>query len=116
MQSNDKIYETLVDYETIHKNIKKYRIQSQLSQSQLAEKSNISTKYLSRLENNHYKSHLHVYLQIAAALNISIYDLIDNDRSNDNFIEQVKSLTRDLSRSQKDLLLDGIRILKKHKF
>lgn len=116
MDNNEKIYESIVDYETIHNNIKKYRILSGLSQSQLAEKSNISTKYLSRLENNHYKSHLHVYLQITDALQISIYDLINNDEEKNSFVEQIKVLTKDLSKNQKDLLLDEIKVLKKHKF
>lgn len=113
----DKIYEKIIDYSIINSNIKKYREKAELTQTQLAEKSHISEKYLSRLENNHYKARLHIYLQIAIALNISIYDLIGNKNNvDDNFADQINLLTKDMTDNQKEMLCESIKLIKKYEF
>lgn len=111
----EEIYEPMINYLTIHSNIKKFRIRAKLTQAQLAEKSNISSKYLSNLENNHYKSHLHVYIQIADALDISIYDLIEDSKQK-RFIDKFAIKIKDFSDIQKALLLDETNIIKKYNF
>ena len=111
------IYESSIDYSIINANIRKYRQKAGLTQAQLAERSHITTKYLSRLENNYYKSHLHIYIQIANSLNISIYDLIDDtDNKADNFVVQLKILTADMTDNQKKMLLESINMIKKFNF
>ena len=112
----DDIYKCVVDYSIVNANIRKYRQQAHLTQSELAEKSHIAPKYLSKLENNYYKSRLHVYFQIAEALNISIYDLISNSERDKDFVSQLNLLTRDITDNQKKLILDGIKLIKTYKF
>ncbi len=114
----EDIYESPIDYSVINANVKKYRQQAGLTQAELAERSHITAKYLSRLENNYYKSHLHIYIQIANSLNISIYDLI-GDTSNtadEDFISQLKIMTADMSDNQKKMLLESINTIKKFDF
>ncbi len=114
---DDDIYESCVDYSIINKNIKKYRQAAKLNQSELAEKSHITSKYLSRLENNYYKGSLHVYIQIANALNISIYDLMNEAKNNhDDFINRLVISTADMSENQKNILLESIQLIKRYKF
>ncbi len=112
----DDIYESCVDYSVINRNIKKYRKAAKLKQPELAERSHITAKYLSRLENNYYKGSLHVYVQIANALNISIYDLMNKTKDDDDFINRLLMLTADMSENQKSILLDSIQLIKKFKF
>lgn len=117
-KTTENIYESTVDYSVINANIKKYRQQAGLTQAELAERSHITAKYLSRLENNYYKSHLHIYIQIANSLNISIYDLIGDTSNNadKDFIFQLKMLISDMSDNQKNMLLESINTIKKFDF
>lgn len=63
----------------VSKNIKKFRIQNNLTQKQLAEKIGISLSYLSKIEaSNCNKSFsLHVLFDIADALNVDIKEFFD---------------------------------------
>lgn len=113
-KTND-IYDCIIKYDVLNSNIKKFRQQANLTQLELAEKSHINSKYLSRLENNYYKSHLHVYIQIAEALNISVYDLIgDITNEKQSFIDQVKLLTNDMNEKQRKLILESIALIRKY--
>lgn len=113
----DEIFESALDYSIINANIKKYRLKAGLKQAQLAERSHITAKYLSRLENNYYKGYLHIYIQIANALNISVYDLINDTNSRtDDFIKQLELLTTDMTDNQKKMLLESINMIKKFDF
>ena len=104
----------IIDYAVVNANIRKYRKKAKLTQAQ---KSHISPKYLSRLENNYYNGHLHIYVQIAIALNITIYDLIGNttDTKHD-FVNQIELLTRDMTDNQKDAIFESIKLIKKYNF
>lgn len=113
----DDIYECLIDYSVVNANIKKYREKKNITQEKLAEKSHITAKYLSRLENNHYKGRLHIYVQIAAALNMSVYDLIEDESQKDNaFAKQIIMIAKDMSDNQKEMLLENIELIKRYKF
>lgn len=109
----EDIYEPMIDYSTINSNIKKYRLNANLTQAQLAEKSHISSKYLSSLENNRYKSHLHVYIQIADALDISVYDLLE-DENQKKFIDKLIIKVKDFTDVQKAFLLEETNLIKKY--
>lgn len=112
-----EVYENLIDYSVVNSNIRKYREKANLTQEQLAEKSHISSKYLSRLENNYYKGRLHIYVQIAVALNISLYDLIGNaDDIQNDFSNQINLLAQNMTSNQKEMLFESIKLIKKYKF
>ncbi len=63
----------------VSKNIKKFRIQNNLTQKQLAEKIGISLSYLSKIEasNCNESFSLHVLFDIADALNVDIKEFFD---------------------------------------
>ncbi|MBU5448986.1 helix-turn-helix domain-containing protein [Acetivibrio sp. MSJd-27] len=113
----DEYYDNFVDYSIVNSNIRKYREKAELTQAQLAEKSHISTKYLSRLENNHYKGRLHVYVQIAIALDITLYDLIGNAKNTeDDFLNQLNLLTQNITDNKKKMLLENLKTMKNYDF
>jgi transcriptional regulator with XRE-family HTH domain len=66
-------------FKVISENIKKYRIENNLTQRELADKVGISLSYLSKIEaSNCNKSFsLHVLFDIADALNIDIKEFFD---------------------------------------
>lgn len=113
----DELIDNLMDYSVVNSNIRKYREKAGLTQEQLAEKCHISSKYLSRLENNYYKGHLHVYVQIATALNISLYDLLGKiSDKEENFAKQIVFLTESMTYNQREALLESIELIKKYIF
>lgn len=62
--------------EHIAKRIKKFRINAGLSQTELAAKCNVSKSLISKIESNKASLHLDLLLDIANALNISLFELL----------------------------------------
>ena len=60
-------------------NIKYYRIKAYLTQEDLAEKANVTSKYISDLERGIFNVSLEKLEQIANALNIEAYLLLKDD-------------------------------------
>ena len=60
-------------------NIKYYRIKANLTQEDLAEKANVTSKYISDLERGIFNVSLEKLEQIANALNIEAYLLLKDD-------------------------------------
>lgn len=73
--------------EQISKNIKEYRTERKFTQEQLAEKSNLSISFISRLERNALDNISILKLnQISKALNVSITNLIELQNKNNKDI------------------------------
>lgn len=111
----DELFDNIMDYSVVNSNIRTYREKAGLTQAQLAEKSQISSKYLSRLENNYYKGHLHIYVQIAAALGISLYDLLGKSSDEEeDFAKQIVFLSQNMSCTQRDALFEITKLIKNY--
>lgn len=82
----------------ISKNIKKYREDLNISQRELARRSNISGQMVSKIENNLTKPSLDTLNKIAAALGVSVNELISDD---------TLSLT-DMDKEDKSFYLDCV--------
>ena len=67
-----------MDYYKIGQKIRKIRKAHGLSQEELAEKINISTTHMSHIETGNTKLSLPVFVDIAAALEVRLDDLLDN--------------------------------------
>ncbi len=63
--------------EVLGKNVKFYRLQNKLTQEQLAEKSDISPRYVSDIENANANISLDKLERVAASLNIDSYKLLE---------------------------------------
>ena len=72
----------------IGQNIKYYRIDKHLSQEALAEKTNLSAKYISHLELGNRTPSVDSLIKIANALNVStdllLFDLVDSSYKDKN--------------------------------
>ncbi|TJX14596.1 helix-turn-helix transcriptional regulator [Tissierella creatinini] len=66
-------------FKAISENIKKFRVQNNLTQRELAEKVGISLSYLTKIEatNCNKSFSLHVLFDIADALNVDIKEFFD---------------------------------------
>lgn len=75
-------------YETISRNIKKYRILANITQEELAEKANYSYQFIRRIEASKTKKtfSLDTLITLTHALNVDIVDLFE-EVSDEEFIE-----------------------------
>ena len=68
-----------MDYALLGKRIKEYRVKRNLTQEVLSEKVEISSVFLSQIENNKRIPSLETVYKVAKALNISIDSLFDDE-------------------------------------
>ena len=72
------------DKEYIAKKIREYRKKSGLTQAELAEKIDIGTKQISRIEIGDFYPSLSTFFKLAEVLKINFSDFVTTDLSNDN--------------------------------
>ena len=75
-------------------NIKYYRIKANLTQEDLAEKANVTSKYISDLERGIFNVSLEKLEQIANALNIEAYLLLKDDFRDEVIPTKVDMVTK----------------------
>lgn len=100
---------------SIGQKIKSFRKENNLTQKELAKKSNISRSYLADIENDRYNASLDTLKSIANALEVNISDLIEDlSKTNDNKItknkEQIKTIAAHLE--DKDLTDKKVKLIK----
>ena len=76
------------------KNVKYYRFRACLTQEQLAEKINVSTNYIGRLERGQHNPSLAKLELIASILNIEPYELLIKHNGIDRIQNRIKVTTR----------------------
>lgn len=72
------------DKKYIAKKIKEYRLQNGLTQAELAEKIDIGTKQISRLEVGDFYPSLNTFLKIVETLHINLNDFIAQNPKDEN--------------------------------
>lgn len=108
----------MIDYVAIGRKIRMYRNQSQITQSDLAEKLNVSAKYISAIERGVSKVSLIRLDEIANLLNVKIVDLLADSDTTKSYYGEVEliELTKNWSAKQKSILIDVISSLNKNKY
>jgi len=84
-----------MDYVMLGKNIRKFRVLASLTQKQLAEKVDCSTRHIGQVEMGKNIPSLEITVAIANALKVGIDQLVygDLDNRTDYFIEELAALT-----------------------
>ena len=102
-------------YSAIGKKIKEYRVKNHLTQEELAEKLNISVKFVSRIENGNGGVKLETLINAMNLLsitpNIAFYDLIKNDDLELQLL--LSSKISELSKDKIEFLISFIDLFKK---
>jgi len=103
-----------IDYKAIGKRVRELRQQQDLSQDQLASKAEITSVYLSNLENGHGKGSLPTFLKIANALGSGVDALLcDNiNESHRIFEEHLGALLSDCSIEELKIVIGTVKGLK----
>lgn len=111
------------DFElNIGNNIRHYRKANQLTQEKLAEKANLSVKFISMLESDPKRNiSIQALAKIATALNVPLEALIAEDGTPNTHRPYTKMLLDILTKMPQDLsdefslnFLDNIKIFEKH--
>ena len=107
-----------MDYIAIGRKIKMYRKRLNLTQSQLAEKLDVSSKYISSIERGIAKTSLNKLENISKILKVDIVKLIsDCDISSPNYaMSEISSLIETWSADKKDFLIALIEVINKYHF
>lgn len=103
-----------MDYYDIGQRIKACRKARKLSQEQLAEKVWISTTHMSHIENGSTKLSLPVLVDLAAALDVSVNELLSGQSSQGRSagVEQIKEILEDCSEKQLKIIAEIIKTTK----
>lgn len=102
----------------VGKRIQACRQKAMLTQEQLSEKSGISQKHISRIEQGYHDTHFTMIYKIAKALDVPI-DAFAVDFEEDNlniFLSNIKGDIENMSQKQLDMIRDSIETIKKYKF
>lgn len=71
-----------IDFSNVGKRIQTTRIEKKISQREMADFLGISLNYISKLENGKTKIDLKIFIKICNFLNISIYDVLNENSDN----------------------------------
>jgi len=108
------MYKKEVDYKAIGKRVRELRAKQDFSQEQLASKAELTSVYLSNVENGHGKGSLPTFLKIANALGCGV-DALLCDNINDSrqiFEEQLGTLLSDCSDVELKFIVGTVKGLK----
>ena len=109
-------YRYKLDYQVVGKRVKAARKAAQITQAELAEKINISTNAVAKLETNLMNISLQTLINIANVLDIDINYLLSNDDTTDSKDKNtdvfLESLIKNLSMRDKAFIIHTINGLK----
>ena len=71
-----------MDFSNIGKRLQETRIQSKISQKEMAEKLGISTSYIQQLENGKVNAEFEKFVRVCDFLNISVYEVLNEKNEN----------------------------------
>lgn len=103
----------MINYTMIGKKIKIYRRKAHMSQSELAERIDVSNSYISQLERGTSKASIERLDSIAAVLNVRLTDFFDDiDVSKEDYCNTaINTAMKCLPPSDKERLLDYAEVL-----
>ena len=76
------------------KNLRYYRLQNKLTQEELAEKVDLSAKYISDLERSEFSPSLEKLDKLAEALKVETYKLLKDENDVNNLPNRLDSITK----------------------
>ncbi len=103
-------------YRIISKRIQEERKKADLTQEELSEKVDITSKFLSRIECNADNPSLELIIKFADEFGISFIDLLtekkEKESNNEKFLKRVQFLTAKFTDKQKEQIINIIKSIK----
>lgn len=105
-----------LDFKKIGSRIQFYRLEKNLTQSELSEIIGTNQKHMSRIEAGYHRTSLDMIVSIARALGVSVDALIADykDSNNESTLKLILDDIRGMSATQLEMLRENIRTIKKY--
>lgn len=104
----------VINYKELGTKIKTLRVQKELSQEELAEKCNLSTAYISYIEQGKKKVSLKSIILIANILGVTVDLLLGNRFEFSDYLDiTLNNLVKDCNRQEKQIIYDIANTTKK---
>lgn len=103
-----------IQYESIGKRIRKFRMEKNLSQEKLAEMINTTNNHISRIEIGQRVPSVETLILIANALNVSVDDLLKNsiDLHNTSTEDEIRETMIDCNEDEQKMLIRILQFMK----
>ncbi len=102
----------MIDYKGLGERIRKNRKRCKLTQADLAEKAELSTEYLSEIENNHKQVSLSALTRLSDILGVTLDELLYGETNRENIVRQVARILEDCSEYELKVLCKNLNELK----
>lgn len=97
----------VIDYKKVGLKIKEVRLRKNLSQENLAEKCDLSSAYISYVEQGKKKLSLKSIISIANSLGVTVDLLLGDEAKNNNYLDStLNNLVRDCNIQEKQIIYD----------
>lgn len=105
-----------LDYKIIGKRIQEIRLGKCLSQEKLAEMSDMSTSYISRIESAKKRASLESLVKLGNVLGVTVDTFLNGHQLNDynEYKSDLMSIIKDCSCDQKRLIFELANVIKKN--
>jgi len=105
------VHDKVVDYLRAGRRIKLARIEREWSQEDLAEKADVSTTFISNIENAHTKASLATFIKLANALELGLDDLVCDSikQGHEALNNQLITLTKSCSDYEMRVIVETVR-------
>ena len=105
------VQDNVVDYAKVGKRVKFARIKRDMSQEELAERANVSTTFISNIENAHTKASLNTFVKLANVFDVGLDDLVCDSikQGHTPLSNQLATLTKDCNDYQMRIILETVR-------
>ncbi|XPV75770.1 MAG: helix-turn-helix domain-containing protein [Desulfovibrio sp.] len=99
---------------TIGLRIKDLRTQAELSQQTLAEKADISYKYLGKIERGQVNLSVEVFLKVIKALNVNSEEILSPTETVSSAVQKAKFILSEMSEDELAMALDMLKVIREH--
>lgn len=97
----------VIDYKKVGLKIKEVRLKKNLSQECLAEKCNLSSAYISYVEQGKKKLSLKSIISIASSLGVTVDLLLGDEAKNNNYLDlTINNIIKDCNTQEKQIIYD----------
>ena len=97
----------VIDYKKVGLKIKEVRLRKNLSQENLAEKCNLSSAYISYVEQGKKRLSLKSIISIASSLGVTVDLLLGDEAKNNNYLDlTINNIIKDCNTQEKQIIYD----------
>jgi transcriptional regulator with XRE-family HTH domain len=105
----------ILDYQLIGKRIKEIRLENDLTQAELAEKSNLAVSYISRIESGKKNASLKSLVKLGNSLGVTVDTFLLGNQKNDlkKYLSDLIQIFEDFNNNQNQMISEIVMLREK---